>query len=215
MRAFTNRFSIHALIALAGLALAAPAAAQGMSADGSPEVGQQVSGQQAPGQPVSGQIGYDSTQQPPPSNLQPMPSPYTGEPSSLPPVFQSGMANDPLNSVPGVIPNQMMPAPAAPAPQGQAAAPGDACAAYMANYNVYMACQDRIKKVQRMQESKTKRAAEAQAERERLLKKRQPPAPVDAKAPASAKGGAPGQQTAPNTMPATQAAPAQQVPAPR
>lgn len=73
-------------------------------------------------------------------------------------------------------------APAPPAsPEAEAAAAAkpaepakvDPCAAYMASYDIYAACQDRMIKLQRMQEARTRRTAA-------------PPAPPPAAAPAAA-----------------------------
>lgn len=98
-------------------------------------------------------------------------------PPTLPPVFQ------------GTTPPASATAPAAPmvptAPQapatGTAAAPGqldanalppDPCAAYLGSYDVYAICQDRIKRLQRMQELKEKRLADAAARKQAAEDKR-------------------------------------------
>ena len=85
-------------------------------------------------------------------------------PSTLPPVFQQAAPS----AVPPAVPQAPMPAPA-PAPAGQVdatALPADPCAAYQASYDIYAVCQDRIKRLDRMQQLKEKRTTDAAARRQ-------------------------------------------------
>ncbi len=99
--------------------------------------------------------------------------PTQAAPQALPPVFQGANApNTPQAPVPA-MPSTAPTAPSTPAtpqaPAGQldaSALPSDPCAAYLSSYEYYAVCQDRVKRLERMQELKDKRIAEAEARKQ-------------------------------------------------
>ena len=150
-----------------------------------------VAAQTAPGS--TGYIGIDPS----------APPPVTTAPN-LPPVFDSAAPSVPSVPVAPV-------APVAPTLQGQTAAPmekdlpPDPCAAYLANYDIYAACQDRVKKMERMQAARDKRVQDAKTRMEKRAQKKQIPASAPVSAPVTP---APAPAASAPAPAATQAAPA-------
>lgn len=118
-------------------------------------------------------------------------SPITGAvpaaPSTLPPVFQGADTQPQAASAPPAFPSAPtapitptapvaqqpaaqpnVPAQAVPGQLDAASLPDDPCAAYLNSYNIYAACQDRVKRLERMEELKAKRTADAEARRKAI-----------------------------------------------
>lgn len=173
----------------------------------------------AAAQAYSGTAGVDSTgasaplpQITPPSQLPAaaQPAPMGTAPATLPPVFQGAEAAD-AATVPPALPT-MPTAPVAPAattpttvptttaPAGLDAAklPPDPCAAYINSYDTYAICQDRIQRLQRMQDARTKRLDAAAAARQREAERR---AAQNAPKPETPKLRRPGQVPPPEKPP--------------
>lgn len=123
-------------------------------------------------------------------NAAPTPPP---KPENAPPV--AGTPEMPIPAPVPVVPTPAVPATPAPQPVAPATAPAtgtdtqkiDPCAAYMYSYDVYTVCQDRMQKIQRMQDAKQKRT------KPKTPARAAPAAPTPAPAP----GGAPAADTAP------------------
>jgi hypothetical protein len=133
----------------------------------SPDAGMQPGG--TPG--ASGYSGGDAPAAVSPYAPQPfMPyqapqaAPQAAAPQAAPPVAAPMVAQPYAPQAPTVPPvmmdmTQQQPVPQpqqATAPQ-QAPTPPDACAAYMASYDAYTVCQDRMQKIQRMKDAQQKR----------------------------------------------------------
>ncbi len=134
-------------------------------------------------QAYSGTAGVDSTGASAPV---PQMAPSANQPApvaTLPPVFQGATPPSapaapalPPMAYPGsgaASPPTMLPAPSAvPGALDAAALPPDPCAAYINSYDAYAVCQDRMQRLQRMKDARTKRAEAAEAVRQRAEERR-------------------------------------------
>ncbi len=98
----------------------------------------------------------------PPGTPQPPQQQIQQAPATAPPAFQGTDIQAPYAPQAPIVSVPATTAPAAPAavtgtaPAVPEAKP-DPCAAYLANYDYYTICQDRMQKIQRMQDARTKR----------------------------------------------------------
>lgn len=168
---------------------------------------------------VSGTASMPSVQ------AMPIQGTYVDGQSGLPPVFQSGVSASgegqvttqmPQGAVPAQVIEPQVPvvtAPVVTAPAGQAAvaveaAPAveDPCASYKDYPDYYATCQDRMNKLKRMQDAKTKRVQDAKAQADALqqqYKARTAPATTTTAAQPNRVLGQPKVATQPGTVPAT------------